>query len=108
MGAMTTEHREIMVEHPISMDGELTISTVAEIKARLNTALEQKEPVVLDLHNVEELDTAGLQLLLALQRTGNKRVRFINPSEAVRQILALANAGAQLGLSATDHSAAGG
>lgn len=105
---MTTESPEIMDEPPLTVDGELTISTVAEIKARLSTALEQKEHVVLDLRNVEELDTAGLQLLLATQRIGGKRVRFINPSEAVRQILALANAGAQLGLSASDHSAAGG
>lgn len=103
---MTTQNTEIMDEHQISIDGELTISTVAEIKATLSAALGQKENVVLDLRNVEELDTAGLQLLLAAKRLGDKRVRFINHSEAVFQILELANTGPQLGLSAADPSAA--
>jgi anti-anti-sigma factor len=53
----------------LSVDGELTIYTVAQAR---QTLLEDHEnfisPVALDLRNVSEIDTAGLQLLLFVQK----------------------------------------
>lgn len=53
----------------LSIDGELTIYTVTQAKQAL---LEDHEnftsPVALDLRNVSEIDTAGLQLLLFVQK----------------------------------------
>lgn len=99
---MTTQNAEIMDEKQLSIDGELTISTVAETKTTLSTALDHPGNLVVDLGNVEELDTAGLQLMLAASRYGGDRIRFVNHSAAVLQILALSNMGAQLGYSAPD------
>lgn len=53
----------------LNLEGELTIYTVTQTKQAL---LEDHEnftsPVALDLHSVNEIDTAGLQLLLFLQK----------------------------------------
>lgn len=96
---MTTQNAEIMGEQQLSINGELTISTVTEIKTTLSTALDQPGNLVVDLGNVEELDTAGLQLMLAASRYGGDRIRFVNHSAAVLQTIHLSNMGAQLGVS---------
>lgn len=53
----------------LSLEGELTIYTVTQAKQAL---LEDHEnflsPVALDLRNVSEIDTAGLQLLLFVHK----------------------------------------
>lgn len=58
----------------IAPEGELTIATAAERHAALAAGLaEPADRVELDLSGVDELDTAGLQLLLALARTLRQR-----------------------------------
>ncbi len=104
---MTTQNAEIM-DQLLSIDGELTISTVAEIKNTLGTALDKPGNLVVDLGNVEELDTAGLQLMLAAARYGGNRIRFTNHSAAVVQTLGLANMGAPLGFSVPDQMTGAG
>lgn len=53
----------------LSLEGELTIYTVSHAK---QTLLEDHEdfisPVAIELHNLSEIDTAGLQLLLFVQK----------------------------------------
>ncbi|GAB6042414.1 STAS domain-containing protein [Endothiovibrio diazotrophicus] len=49
-------------------EGELTIFAAAELKQPLLDALNGAPGLTLDLSAVEELDTAGLQLLLLLAR----------------------------------------
>lgn len=69
----------------LAIEGELTIYTAAELKERIGSLLE-KDVIEIDLSEVSEIDTAGLQLLLLAQREcvkREKKIVFDNPSEAV-------------------------
>ena len=53
----------------LSLDGELTIYTIAQAKQDLFDDYENlQSPINLDLHGVSEIDTAGVQLLLFAQK----------------------------------------
>lgn len=76
------------------VDGELTIFTAAEQKTALLSFLAEGDDLELNLSNVSELDTAGLQLLILLKREAaqsSKRLRFVMHSSAVIDILELSN-----------------
>ncbi|MGQ0598157.1 STAS domain-containing protein [Aquabacterium sp.] len=53
---------------PLTIEGELTVFTVHELKVRLLAALGDGQPLQIDLSGVSEVDGAGIQLLLAAQR----------------------------------------
>ncbi|MFI5495769.1 lipid asymmetry maintenance protein MlaB [Actinoplanes sp. NPDC051859] len=56
----------------VGLEGELTIMTAGEQKDRLLTALEGSAGLRVDLSAVEEIDTAGLQVLLLAQREAER------------------------------------
>ncbi|MFN0301062.1 MAG: lipid asymmetry maintenance protein MlaB [Burkholderiales bacterium] len=69
----------------------MTIYTAAAIKTTLLAALHSGD-TTLDLAQVSEIDTAGLQLLFLARREGAARgtpVRFVNPSRAVLELFTL-------------------
>jgi len=75
----------------LNVDGELTIYTVTQAKHAL---LEDHEnftsPVALDLRNVSEIDTAGLQLLLFVQKhlaSLDKKLHLVKSNEHVDALL---------------------
>ncbi|MBV4473600.1 STAS domain-containing protein [Pseudomonas sp. B2M1-30] len=76
------------------IDGELTIYTVAELKAELLPSLAPNGDVEVDLALVNEIDSAGVQLLLALRQAvtacGNA-LHMKGASPAVRDALQLCN-----------------
>jgi anti-anti-sigma factor len=74
--------------HPaLKLAGDLTIYTAAEARSTLAECLEQKgEAPELDLAGIEEIDTAGIQVLLWLKREAadrDKTMPFANHSPAV-------------------------
>lgn len=74
----------------IDVSGAMTIYEAAEQKARLLAALAAASALELDLGEVDEADTAGLQLLLLLRREGaraGKPVRVLRLSPAVTEVL---------------------
>lgn len=81
----------------VAIDGELTVSTVEEIRAALVVIVLEHEETEIDLGAVEEMDTAGLQLMLMAKRCEGRVVRFVNHSDAVLRLLDLANLGRTLG-----------
>lgn len=81
----------------IRLSGELTIYTVAEIKARVSTVLEETPTIEFDLAGVSEIDTAGLQLMLLIKKKQGANVQFVRHSEAVLQLIDLANLAGTLG-----------
>lgn len=81
----------------VSLDGEVTVATAAGLKAALALAILEHNETEVDLGAVEEMDTAGLQLMLMAKRCEGKTVRFVNHSAAVLRVLELANLGQQLG-----------
>jgi anti-anti-sigma factor len=83
----------------VQVTGELTIHAAAEQKARLVGALEQADGLRLDLAQVSELDSAGLQILLLLRReaaAAGKAFSLTGHPQGVLDVLALASRSAQL------------
>ncbi|MEV4641782.1 STAS domain-containing protein [Actinoplanes sp. NPDC049548] len=56
----------------ITLDGELTIMTAAAHKDRLLSALPGNDGLRVDMSGVEEIDTAGLQVLLLVRREAQR------------------------------------
>jgi len=77
----------------LTLEGELTIYGAAELQARLVAALaDAPEGLDIDLAGVTDIDSAGVQLLLATHRTAlasDRSVLLRAPSEAVHDVLAL-------------------
>ncbi len=89
---MASSKKKSVVE-TLAVEGELTIYTAAEMKEKFGALLESAS-IDIDLAQVSEIDTAGLQLLLLLQRECAKReksISFSNPSEAVQSCWSLCN-----------------
>jgi anti-sigma B factor antagonist len=81
-----------------SIDGELTIYRAAELRATLQAALQAAQTtgsdLALNLAGVSEMDSAGVQLLLAAQKSLQARSRHLHldtPSEAVLEVLGFLN-----------------
>lgn len=77
----------------LQISGELTIFQAARFKQQMLNAVDSAgELLELDLSTVEQLDTAGLQLLLLLKREAaaqHKRVTVSSVSGQVQSILDL-------------------
>ena len=84
----------------LSLTEDLTIYHALEQKSALLDALAGTDELELDLAQVEEIDSAGLQLLILLkkeaQRTG-KRLSIVAHSQAVRSVIDFCNLAAELG-----------
>lgn len=78
--------------HTAKIAGEATIYNAAELKARLVSTLIDSKEMKLDLTEVIEIDTAGLQILLMLQREAKETGRALQVggiSAPVREMLRL-------------------
>jgi anti-anti-sigma factor len=79
----------------LALDGELTIYRAAELKERLLDALAATEAVLeIDLSGVDEIDTAGLQLLMLAKREAaacGRQLRLVAHSRAVLAAFDLLN-----------------
>ena len=86
--------------HALALQDDLTIYHAAEIKTRLVDALATCDELELDLLQVGEIDTAGLQLLILLkkeaQRAG-KTLSIVAHSQTVRAVIDFCNLAAELG-----------
>jgi anti-sigma B factor antagonist len=74
----------------VAVIGPMTIYEAADSKRELLQALAAGSGLELDLSNVDEIDTAGLQLLLLTCREGartGKPVRLVAKSAAVLEVL---------------------
>ena len=84
----------------LTLAENLTIYHALEQKTHLLEALAATEELELDLLQVGEIDTAGLQLLLLLKKEGlrtHKRVSIVAHSQAVRAVIDFCNLAAELG-----------
>jgi anti-sigma B factor antagonist len=78
----------------LDIKGEMTIYTAAEQKDQLLAFIESGHALEINLSQVSELDTAGLQLLILAKQEAvhsQKKLRFIMHSDAVLDVLELAN-----------------
>ncbi len=94
---MRTENQHSDQAAQITLAGELTVYSVAEVKARLAEAMNRHDEIEVDLAGITEIDTAGLQLMLIAKRRAGKAVRFVHHSPTVMRWIDLANLGGVLG-----------
>lgn len=77
----------------LHVQGEMSIYRAIELAHLLLPAIgNPAKDVRMDLSRVTEFDTAGLQILLMARRvaaSGGQRLRVVQASECVRQVLAL-------------------
>lgn len=76
------------------VDGEMTIYTAADMKARLMPLLAQCQKLEIDLSQVGEMDSAGLQLLILAKRAcadRNGSLHLVGHSPAVLEVLDMCN-----------------
>ena len=76
----------------VRLDDEMTIYTAAEQKTALFDKLEHCDTLTLDLTAVDEIDSAGIQILLALKRRADQtecELRLLGPSPSVREVMDL-------------------
>jgi anti-anti-sigma factor len=74
----------------VAIGGEMTIYAAAAAKDRLLEALDGADELEIDLSEVVEIDTAGVQLLVLLRREAllaRKRVSLSGHSPAVLEVL---------------------
>ena len=76
----------------LTLAGEMGIYAAAELKSRLLSAVEGCPELEIDLSRVEEIDSAGLQLLILAKRRAtaqNKTLTLAGHSRAVLELLEL-------------------
>ena len=93
---MATAKKKDSKEHNngLKIEGELTIYVAAELKEKIGALLGSEAAIEIDLSQVGEIDSAGLQLLLLAQREcakQQKSIVFRNPSAAVLDCWRLCN-----------------
>lgn len=84
----------------LAIEGELSIYRAAELKETLLKALEGAASLEIDLHDVSEIDSAGIQLLMLTKSTGHAtacEVRLVNHSPAVLEVFELLDLAAHFG-----------
>jgi anti-anti-sigma factor len=84
----------------LRIEGELTIYRAAELKQTLLAAVAANEAVDVDLSQVSEFDSAGLQLLLLAKREAGatgRTLRLVDHSPAVVEVLELFDLAAHFG-----------
>lgn len=91
----------------IDILGDLNIFNAAEQKQRLLAALEAGNEVEVNLSEVSEIDSAGIQVMVAAKREAANRntlLRFTDHSPAVFDILELCDLAGHLGDPLLIHS----
>ena len=84
----------------LSLSGDLTIYHALEQKQLMLDALAATDELELNLSQVGEIDTAGLQLLILLKKEAQKagkRVRIVAHSQAVSSVIDFCNMAAEFG-----------
>lgn len=82
------------MQQQLAIENELTIFTAFDQKGSLLNFLDSGDELEIDLSQVTEMDTAGLQLLILIKREAaksGKSLRFAMHSKVVMEILELAN-----------------
>lgn len=83
----------------VTIDGELTIYTAAELSAELLPRLGATPQMQIDLSQITEMDGAGLQLLIMVTREASKAgtaLTLTGHSKAVLETLQLSGLGTAL------------
>ena len=84
----------------IAIKGEFSIFSAAALRQQLLDALDTGEEVEVDLSAVSEMDSAGMQLMVAAKKEAsvrNKALRFTGHSPVVFELVELCDLSGHLG-----------
>lgn len=84
----------------LTISGDMTIYTAAALKAELMTHIAQPGEREIDLSEVSEMDSAGLQLLILAKREAMRHkhdLRLTGHSHAVQEVMDICNMGGYFG-----------
>lgn len=84
---MNDLHSKMPAPLSLAIEGEMTIGRASEIKPQLAPALLHPGGLRLDLGGVSEIDTTGLQLLLATKRALQMEGRPFELTECSRAVV---------------------
>ena len=72
----------------VNVEGRLDTMTSPEFEEKVNASLEGVKDIVFDFTNLEYISSAGLRILLSLQKKMNKlgSMKIKNPNEIVMEI----------------------
>lgn len=97
---MTQSHDHVDYTRRLTLSEDLTIYNAVAIKTRLIAALDEALALDVDVAQVAEIDTAGLQLLILAKREAlrqGKDMRIVAHSPAVLDAIDFLNLGAFFG-----------
>jgi anti-anti-sigma factor len=83
-----------------AIEGEMTIYRAAELKESLLPHIDHASVIEIDLSQVSEIDSAGLQLLIAAKLEAmirDKQLHFVGHSKPVLELLDLSDLGGFFG-----------
>jgi anti-sigma B factor antagonist len=86
--------------YKLPIEGELTIYTAADLKVKIVTAFAAEQPIEIDLSQVDEIDSAGLQLLILAKReaaAAGRALSLVKHSQAVVECLDMCNLTTEFG-----------
>lgn len=86
--------------HCLTLAEDMTIYNALGLKQTLDKALSEHNCIDLDLSQVAQIDTAGLQLLMFAKREANrlnKEIRIVGHSKAVQDTIDFCNLTADFG-----------
>ena len=89
---MASVRNKNRLSHQAVIEGELTIYTVKALKERLLADLSEHQELELDLSEVNEIDAAGLQLLVMIKQQAKalgKGLQMTGHSPVVVELMAL-------------------
>jgi len=84
-----------MSANTFTLPDTMRINGLADVKDLLTPLIEAGEDLELDGSAVDSLDTSGLQLLIAAQKTMEKKgkqLSIVNPSETITQAIEICEA----------------
>ncbi|MGH6648404.1 STAS domain-containing protein [Aquabacterium sp.] len=84
----------------LAIEGELSIYRATELKQTLLDAVNGASSLEIDLHDVSEIDSAGIQLLMLTKSYGQANaceVHLVNHSPAVLEVFELLDLAAHFG-----------
>jgi anti-sigma B factor antagonist len=89
------QHQNLDGACRIAVSGEMTIYSATEMKEKLLAAAAGSQHVDIDLADVSEFDSAGVQLLALLRKTAGGAMRVVEAGASVRDLLDLYNLSAE-------------
>jgi anti-sigma B factor antagonist len=95
---MTTE--QAAAASSLRIEGELTIYRAEELCAGFKAALAAGGDIEINLAEVTEMDSAGVQLLIAIKKAASalqRELRLVEHSPAVREVFEMLNLDTHLG-----------